>query len=255
MLSAPLVKGRYVVRFSRDAADIARAQHLRWQAFRAPRGGAGATVAEGRDADSHDRRCLHVLIEEACSGALAGCFRLMALADGRAISRSYSARFYDLSGLSRYGAPMAEIGRFCIRPGLHDPDILRIAWGAITRHVDDNGVGLLFGCSSFRGTEWRAHAEAFAALAQSHAAPPQWLPRAKAPEVVDFAPLRAGHACDPKRAMAAMPPLLRSYLAMGGWVGDHAVVDRDLGTLHVFTGLEIRAIPPGRARLLRAIGA
>ena len=56
---------------------------------------------------------------------------------------------------------------------------------------------------------------------------------------------------DAKRAMLAMPPLLRTYLLMGGWVSDHAVVDRDLNTLHVFTGLEIRAIPPARARLLR----
>jgi phytoene dehydrogenase-like protein len=54
------------------------------------------------------------------------------------------------------------------------------------------------------------------------------------------------------RALRQMPPLLRSYLAMGGWVSDHAVVDRDLGTLHVCTGVEIAAIPPSRARLLRA---
>ena len=55
-----------------------------------------------------------------------------------------------------------------------------------------------------------------------------------------------------RRAMAQMPPLLRSYLMMGGWVSDHAVVDRQLNTLHVFTGLEIKAIPPARARLLRS---
>jgi hypothetical protein len=30
-------------------------------------------------------------------------------------------------------------------------------------------------------------------------------------------------------------------------------VDRELNTLHVFTGLEIRTIPPARARLLRAV--
>ena len=61
------------------------------------------------------------------------------------------------------------------------------------------------------------------------------------------------HAPDPKRAAATMPPLLRSYLAMGAWVSDHAVIDRDLNTLHVFTGVEIAAIPPARARLLRAL--
>ena len=44
-----------------------------------------------------------------------------------------------------------------------------------------------------------------------------------------------------------------TYLAMGGWVSDHAVVDRDLHTLHVFTGVEIARIPAARARLLRAL--
>jgi putative hemolysin len=52
-----------------------------------------------------------------------------------------------------------------------------------------------------------------------------------------------------------MPPLLRSYLAMGGRVSDHAVVDHRLDTLHVFTGLEVARISPGRKRLLRAMSA
>ncbi|MFZ8959943.1 MAG: ornithine-acyl-ACP acyltransferase, partial [Paracoccaceae bacterium] len=56
---------------------------------------------------------------------------------------------------------------------------------------------------------------------------------------------------DLKRAMVTLPPLLRSYLMLGGWVSDHAVIDRDLNTIHVFTGLEIAAVPPARARLLR----
>ncbi len=40
---------------------------------------------------------------------------------------------------------------------------------------------------------------------------------------------------------------------MGGWVSDHAVVDQQMNTLHVFTGVEIGAIPPARKRLLRAV--
>ena len=58
---------------------------------------------------------------------------------------------------------------------------------------------------------------------------------------------------DAKKAMLRMPPLLRTYLTMGGWVSDHAVVDPKMNTLHVFTGVEIAAIPPVRKRLLRAI--
>jgi hypothetical protein len=40
---------------------------------------------------------------------------------------------------------------------------------------------------------------------------------------------------------------------MGGWVSDHAVIDRHLGTFHVLTAVEIAAIPPTRKRLLRAL--
>lgn len=58
---------------------------------------------------------------------------------------------------------------------------------------------------------------------------------------------------DPRAAMAALPPLLRTYLAMGGQVSDHAVIDRDLDTLHVFTAVEVDRVPPARARALRAL--
>jgi putative hemolysin len=149
---------------------------------------------------------------------------------------------------------MIEMGRFCIRPGRQDADILRLAWAALTALVDAGGVEMLFGCSSFRGTEAGAYDDAFALLREKHLAPRRWRPRVKAPAVVRFAEgLRARP--DPKRAVARMPPLLRSYLQMGGWVSDHAVIDRDLGTLHVFTGLEVAAIPPVRARLLRHLSA
>ena len=60
-------------------------------------------------------------------------------------------------------------------------------------------------------------------------------------------------AGDARAALRLIPPLLRTYLSMGGWVSDHAVIDRQMNTLHVFTGVETAAIPAARARALRAI--
>jgi len=57
---------------------------------------------------------------------------------------------------------MVEMGRFCIAPGLTDADILRVAWAAMTRYVDENAVEMLFGCSSFQGTEADGYEDAFA---------------------------------------------------------------------------------------------
>lgn len=40
---------------------------------------------------------------------------------------------------------------------------------------------------------------------------------------------------------------------MGGWVSDNAVVDSQMNTLHVFTGIEIGSNPAVRRRLLQAL--
>ena len=240
-----LAKGRYRARIAADGADLEAAQRLRTLAFRGP-------DAERLDRDYFDDACTHVLIEDIRTGALVCCFRLLRLGSGAEIGRSYSAQFYELSALAAFDGPMVEMGRFCIHPDWHDPDILRLAWGAMTALVDRDGVEMLFGCSSFHGTEARDYSDAFALLRDRHIAPKRWLPRVKAPAVFRFA-ARLRRKPDLKRAQAKMPPLLLTYLMMGGWVSDHAVIDRDLDTLHVFTGLEIRAVPPGRARLLRAV--
>lgn len=237
--------GRYLARLARDAEDVERAQALRARAFLGQDG--------GRDADDHDGRCLHVLVEEAESGDLVCCFRVLMLEGGADIAHSYSAQFYELSALEGFEGRMAEMGRFCIAPDRLDPDILRLAWAAMTRLVDANGVQMLFGCSSFKGTTADPYLDAFAMLGKRHLAPRRWWPRVKAPAVFRFAQRLKRHKPDLKKAMRHMPPLLRTYLMMGGWVSDHAVIDRQMGTLHVFTGVEIRAIPAARQRLLRAL--
>ncbi|MTH33098.1 GNAT family N-acetyltransferase [Paracoccus limosus] len=246
----PFRKGRYEVLAATTEGEIRESQRLRWLCFLGRN--AATDQPDALDADDYDSRCSHVVIRETASGVMVACFRMLTLESGAQIGDSYSARYYNLSRLRDFSGRMVELGRFCIHPEWHDPDILRLAWGALARHVDEQQVALLFGCSSFIGTDTEGYADAFAMLRERHLAPKRWLPRVKAPNVFRFARALRLRRPDPRAAMAEMPPLLRSYLAMGGWVSDHAVVDAQMDTLHVFTGLEIRAIPPGRARLLRA---
>ena len=242
-----LMKGRYAARVAQTPQDVESAQRLRALTFRM------GAARDALDVDRFDAACTHILVEDLTAGILVCCFRFLPLRGGDEIGQSYSAQFYELSGLRDFDAPMVEMGRFCIHPDVQDPDILRVAWGAMTQYVDDHGVELLFGCSSFQGTDAEAYLDAFAMLKDRHLAPRRWLPRVKAPSVFRFAQKLRLRKPDAKLAMMRMPPLLRTYLMMGGWVSDHAVVDRQLNTLHVFTGLEIRAIPPARKRLLRAV--
>ncbi len=248
-------KGRYRVRLAKGRADLHAAQHLRYMAFVADGPGAPENAPpQAREQDEFDQHCQHVLIEQVSTGQLVGCFRVMLLVCGREIEQTYSAKYYDLTGLHGFDGAMAEMGRFCLRPGLRDPDIVRLAWGAMAQIVQDNRVGMLFGCSSFGGTRASDYGDTFRMLGEDHRAPDHWSPRIKSGEVIRFDGV-AGGTNDRLRALRRTPGLLRSYLAMGGWVSDHAVVDRDLNRLHVFTGLEIAAIPVARARLLRGLAA
>lgn len=245
-----LSKGRYRVRLAQSAADVQAAQKLRHLAFRNSTD--AATPSDQRDVDAFDPLCDHVLVEDLQDGALVCCFRAREFDSGAQIADSYAAQFYDLASLSRFDGRMIEIGRFCIHPARSDPDILRLAWASLARHVVTQGIAMMFGCSSFRGTDQDKYRDTFALLRARHLAPPEWGPRIKAQHVYRFA-ARLRRAPDPRKAMQGMPPLLKTYLMMGGWVSDHAVIDTEMDTLHVFTGVEINAIPPARKSLLLAV--
>ncbi len=229
--------GPYGVRMAENDTDLVACQALRHRCF---------FGAEGLDRDGYDARCAHVMIADA-TGLVATC-RVQTYRSGRDIGQSYAAARYDLGRLAGFTQPMMELGRFCIAPRAQDTDVLRLLWGALTQIVDQDGIGFLFGCTSFSGVTSSAYAEAFTLLAERHLAPAALAPRPLSPEVV---PLTAGPVSASARNQ--LPPLLRTYLGMGGWVSDHAVVDRQMQTLHVFTGLETAKVPVRRAAALRAM--
>ena len=248
-----LMRGRYNVRLAETPEDVRAAQRLRHEIFVESRetGPSLEEEAPGLDADAFDAACDHILIEERKSGRLVCCYRLLPLTSGAEIDRSYSAQFYELSNLSEFPGPIVEMGRFCIHPQHRNADVLRIAWVAMSDYVAERGFELLFGCSSFEGNDAQIYADTFALLKEKHLAPKRWLPRPKAPNVFRFAKLLRLRKPNPAQAIRMMPPLLRGYLQLGGWVSDHAVIDRDLNTLHVFTGVEVKRVPRRMADRLR----
>ncbi|MEM7488866.1 MAG: GNAT family N-acyltransferase [Pseudomonadota bacterium] len=207
--------GRWTVRVGAPG-DAADALSLRARVFRD-----GAS-----DRDPFDARARHLTISD---GAVAACARLR-LGDPR---QGYAAGFYGLAGFAAAFPRALEVGRVCLAPEVRDPDLPRLILATLARIVTAEGAAALFGCASFP-----ADGMGLGAVA-ARVAPAAWRPGRIARET---APL-AGPP-------GPVPPLLRGYLALGASVSDHAVIDRDLGTRHVFAALPVAAIPPGRARRL-----
>ncbi|GLQ34796.1 ornithine-acyl-ACP acyltransferase [Amylibacter marinus] len=231
----------YRLRQSQCSVDIDRARLLRGDCF-----------PTDHQPDEFDQECQHILIEDQRSDQLVCTFRYKVFSTGAALDGAYAAQFYGLENLWRFKQPMLEIGRFCVAEGMGDPTILRLAWAHIGGIVDRENIGILFGCSSFDGIDVGKYAQSFALLQRRYLAPDQWRLGIKAPEVFHLNPAQLPQQLEPAVAQRDLPPLLRSYLTMGGWVSDHAVIDRQMNTLHVFTGLEVASVPPARRRFLRA---
>ena len=234
--------GRYRARLAFSQNEVSAAQSLRYQCF-------NLSNKVELDVDDFDTICQHVLIENLETGKLVCCYRVLNFENGKNISKSYSSQFYDLNAIESYPEPMIEVGRFCIDPGENDQRILLTAWAALAQIVDQKQIGLLFGCSSFKGIEKEKYLDSFALLRDRYIAPSQWRPKIKAAQVFSYSKDLINQV-DKKKALLNMPPLLKTYLSMGAWVSDHAVVDLNMKTFHLFTGMEISKIPKRRKQFL-----
>ncbi len=226
-------------------AQVAQAGRLRAICFMPER---AAQDAHLRDTDPFDASCQHLLVHRSGADTPCAAMRFWQHPTGRDLQSGYSGQFYGLSSLDQITAPVIELGRLCVAPNAQDPGILRAILAWLAGMVQDCGAALLCGCASFKGTDPAPFQDSLAYLAQHHLAPAALSPAAIAPHILSL----PDTPFDPRRAMAQMPPLLRAYLGLGGWVSDHAVIDHDLNTMHVFTGVEIARIPPARKRSLLA---
>ncbi len=234
-MTISLQQSRFSAAIARTEAEVTACQSLRQKLF---------LGRDGADTDRFDPQFQHAMLRDG-QGDLIGTFRYRIYRNGAATRMSYTAQCYDMDGFSNIDAPLVELGRFCALGAAGDPDLMRMAWGVLTAVVTKAQAGHIFGCSSFPGTDPAAYGAALAQLAARHQGPVALRPRPKGQHV----PLRDV----PDGGTTPLPPLLRSYLAMGGWVGDHLVIDHDLARMHVFTCLPIAAVPPARARALRAL--
>ena len=245
---APIRRGGWCVRLA-EPADMPALLTLRARAFRD-----GAD-----DGDSHDAHSLHLWVGAAAQPPRA-TLRVRVHADGAALLSGYAAGLYDLTALAALGGVTLELGRLCTAreaPDTGDADLLRLVWAGVARLALKSGAARLVGCTSFHTTDVAGLGGAWAYLAARAAPPADRRPGPKAPEVHPFprpGAVDVPGAADPGAA-AALPALLRAYLALGGWVSDHAVVDRDLGTCHVFTCVELDRLPPARRRAFEGLAA
>ncbi len=231
--------GNLGVRVATEAWEVRAAQALRFRVFYGEMGARAdaATAASGLDADAFDAVADHLLVVDHDRGegaeGVVGTYRLIRRPAARALGRFYSEAEYDIAPMLRFaGGELLELGRSCTDAAYRTRGTLQLLWGGIAAYVFKHNIGLMFGCASLPGLDLDANAAMLSYLAQHHLAPEELRPRALEARHVAMSRLEPG-GYDAKRAMLELPPLIKGYLRLGGFVGDGAVLDPDFNTTDV----------------------
>jgi L-ornithine Nalpha-acyltransferase len=226
------------VRLAEGEAEIDAAQALRYRVFYEEMGAEPTPemARRRRDFDGYEAVCDHLLVFDHAKGAgveaVVGTYRLIRRDMAARSGGFYSAAEYDLGKIPEFPGEILELGRSCTDVSARSGAVARLMWRGISEYVFHYRIGLMFGCASLHGTDPDALALPLAYLHHYHRAPPELGMRARDERYVDMNRMPKD-AIDPARAQALLPPLIKGYLRLGGFVGEGAVIDRQFNTTDV----------------------
>ena len=230
--------GSLSVRIAETDAEREAAQALRYRVFYEEMGAHpdAQTLALKRDIDEFDTVADHLLVIDNAIASdergVVGTYRLVQSDAAKRIGRFYSASEYDITPLQEFPGRLLEVGRSCVDKNYRGRAAMQLLWRGIASYIFLHRIDLLFGCASLPGTDPDRIADELTYLYHNHLAPPALRVRALEDRRVEM--LRTDpHALNVRKCLVGLPPLIKGYLRLGGYIGDGAVIDRQFNTTDV----------------------
>lgn len=245
--------GSLEIRLATTKKDIRRAQRLRWRVFF--EGGMAIPNAMSqlrrRDICPFDRICDHLIVIDHAARSrfgkmkpkVVGVYRLLRQDIAEPHGGFYSAGEFDIAPLlARHpGKRFLELGRSCVLPEYRGKRTLELLWRGIWTYVRHHRIDVMIGCASFEGVNPLQHALPLSFLQQHASADGEWSTPPLSHRHVPMHIL-SSEAVDARKAINALPPLIKGYLRVGAKFGSGAVIDREFGTTDVFVIMPVADI-------------
>ena len=242
--------GSLETRIARSTREVEAAQAIRYRVFveemkaQVPQ----ESVRQRRDIDSWDSICDHLLvidrsIEGDTEDQIVGTYRLLRQTVAMNNGGFYSASEFEVADLvARHpDKRFMELGRSCVLPDYRTKRIVELLWQGIWAYSLKHKIDAMFGCGSLPGIIPEEHALALSFLHHYASAKDRWSVSAL-PELYKPMDLMPEEAVNVRKAMAALPPLIKGYMRLGAMIGDGAVVDYAFRTTDVLVIMPIHTI-------------
>jgi L-ornithine Nalpha-acyltransferase len=252
--------GALEVRLARTAAEVRRAQKLRYDVFYREMSAVAdpALSFAQRDIDLFDAVCDHLLVIDYGAHALrkapaiVGTCRLLRQDIAERTGSFYSAGEFDVGALVERHRDLTflELGRSCVLPPYRNKRTVELLWHGIWTYVLEHRIDVMIGCASLDGTDPDRLALPLSFLHHYARAPEEWRTTALPERYIELNRMPKD-VIAPKAALQLLPPLIKGYLRLGAFVGDGAAIDRQFGTTDVLVILPVSEI---QARYLAHFG-
>ena len=217
---------RYQVSLARSLGEVRDAQRLRHAVFAGEMGARLVGPEPGIDEDRFDAFCEHLIARDSRTGEAVGTYRILSPHAARAAGGYYSDQEFDLSRLAHVAPQMVEVGRSCIHPDYRAGSVISLLWGALAQYMVARSYEYLIGCASISIADGGyAASTIYREVAAHHLAPPEYrvVPRCRLP-------IEELHS-DTSREL---PPLVKGYLHLGGYVCGEPAWDPDFHSADLF---------------------
>jgi L-ornithine Nalpha-acyltransferase len=245
--------GSLELRLATKKSEIRKAQRLRFKVFFEEGSAAadGAAALVRRDICRFDKVCDHLLVIDHAARnrfgkikpRVVGAYRLLRHEVAQENFGFYSAQEFDIGPLlaQHPNSRFLELGRSCVLADYRGKRTIEMLWRGIWAYVKHYRVDAMIGCASLEGTDPIKLAQQLSFLFHHVKAEPQWRVRPLPHKFTSMDRLTSGEV-DVKRALAALPPLIKGYMRVGAKFGEGAVIDRQFGVTDVFVVMPINEI-------------
>ena len=237
---------RFLVKFAENEDELKEVQRLRYKVFNEEqKRGLKISGEDGLDADEFDDYCLHLMVKEKSSGKIIGTYRAQLGFVAAAAKGFYSAREFEIRGLSKIADRCLELGRSCVSPGYRNGAVIALLWNAISEILSRSGMIYMLGCVSLETTNprigWALHEYLTEVnhLNRKVKAIPRSEYRLERPPISDITKALS----DLEALKKHLPPLFKAYMRVGAAICGEPALDSEFGTIDFCMVVDMGKVP------------
>jgi putative hemolysin len=127
-----------------------------------------------------------------------------------------------------------------VHPDYRAKRVIELLWRGLWLYAKHHQIDVMIGCASLPTTNAKGAAVPLELLRRQASLPADWQVTPLPGRQADIPAVDA--TFDSRQALASLPPLLKAYLRVGARFSNGAVLDRQFGTIDVFTIMQMSEI-------------